>query len=126
MSKKIDRESQEKAIHNLKHDYGIKPKSEIYTLCEHVSRSGMSRSIRLFIARKNELLNITWTVSQALGERLNKNGGITVGGCGFDAGFELVYNLGHALWPNGTSKPHSTRNGEPDSDGGYALTHRSF
>jgi hypothetical protein len=38
-----------------------------------------------------------------------------------DMGFDLVYSLGSALWPNGTDTPHGTRNGEPDSDGGYAL-----
>ena len=36
-------------------------------------------------------------------------------------GYHVVYNLGYTLWPKGTSKPHGTRNGEPDSDGGYAL-----
>lgn len=126
MSKKIDTAARDEAIRNLKHAYGIKPKSEIYTLCEHVSRSGMSRSVRLFIVHGKDLLHISWTVAQALGEKLNKHGGITVGGCGFDAGYELVYNLGKALWPKGTSKPHGTRNGEPDSDGGYALKQRSI
>jgi hypothetical protein len=29
-----------------------------------------------------------------------------------------------ALWPNGTDTPHGTRNGEPDTNGGYALKHR--
>jgi hypothetical protein len=36
-------------------------------------------------------------------------------------GFAAVYNLGYALWPNGTPEPHGTRNGVPDRDGGYAL-----
>jgi hypothetical protein len=50
--------------------------------------------------------------------------GITIGGCGMDMGFELVYQLGYALWPNGTPAPHGTRNGEPDTNGGYALRQR--
>ena len=49
--------------------------------------------------------------------------GVKRGGCGMDMGFNLVYSLGNALWPNGTKKPHSTRNGEPDTNGGYALKH---
>ena len=46
-----------------------------------------------------------------------------VGGCGFCGGFDIVQALGYALWPKGTKKPHGTRNGEPDTCGGYALTH---
>ena len=53
--------------------------------------------------------------------KIGKHGGLVVGGCGFDAGFEVVYNLGSLLWPNGTPEPHGTRNREPDSTGGYAL-----
>jgi hypothetical protein len=45
-------------------------------------------------------------------------------GAGMDMGFELVYRLGQAMWPNGTPEPHGTRNGQPDSDGGYALEHK--
>jgi hypothetical protein len=57
-------------------------------------------------------------------DRLADDGGIKIGGCGMDMGFDLVYSLGATLWPNGTRKPHGTRNGEPDSAGGYALNHR--
>ena len=60
-------------------------------------------------------------------------------GCGMDMGFELVYNLGYALWPNGytctgdskefgkrcRSNEHSNgdRNYQPHhhTDGGYAF-----
>ena len=51
-------------------------------------------------------------------------GGLVIGGCGMDMGFHVVYNLGRAMWPDGTPDPHGTRNGEPDRDGGYALKHR--
>ena len=54
----------------------------------------------------------------------DKTGGLRVSGCGMDMGFHVVYNLGYALWPDGTPEPHGTRNGAPDSDGGYALKHR--
>jgi hypothetical protein len=43
-----------------------------------------------------------------------------------DVCFAAVYNLGRTLWPNGTDKPHGTRNGTPDTDGGYALKNRSL
>ena len=41
-----------------------------------------------------------------------------------DMAFDAVYSPGMAMWPQGTAKPHSTRNGEPDTCGGYALNHR--
>ena len=53
-----------------------------------------------------------------------KHGGIKIAGCGEDLGFALGYELGMTLWPQGTPKPHGMRNGEPDSNGGYALKHR--
>lgn len=69
--------------------------------------------------------DITWLAAQVLDEKIHdRDGGIKVGGCGMDMGFKLVYALGYALWPNGTRKPHSTRNGEPDHAGGWALKHR--
>lgn len=49
---------------------------------------------------------------------------IKIGGCGMDMGFALVYELGMKLWPDGTPEPHGQRNGEPDSNGGYALRQR--
>lgn len=67
---------------------------------------------------------IDYWVSRALGYRIGSHGGIVMGGCGMDMGFSLVYNLGSALWPNGTPTPHGTRNREPDSTGGYALKSR--
>jgi hypothetical protein len=47
-----------------------------------------------------------------------------VNGCGMDMGFSVVCNLGAMLWPMGTDTPHGTRNGAPDSAGGYALKHK--
>uniref|UniRef100_A0AB74UFV0 Uncharacterized protein n=1 Tax=Caulobacter phage BL57 TaxID=3348355 RepID=A0AB74UFV0_9VIRU len=66
--------------------------------------------------------NIGYLAARAMGDTWDSDRlGIKVGGCGMDMGFHLVYSLGRTLWPNGTPKPHSTRNGEPDRDGGYAL-----
>ena len=100
----------------------------IYTFLRHVSKSGMSRDITLKIVDGDGTLrDITYTAALALGEKPKDRNGqrvIRVGGCGMDMGFHLVYSLGCALWPNGTPEPHGTRNGEPDSAGGYALKHR--
>ena len=103
----------------------LKPGDTVYTRLNHVARSGMMRVIDLFIIRDNEPQRITWSVCEALGDNYNrKHEGLKMTGCGMDMGFEAVYQLGYALWPNGTDTPHGTRNGEPDSCGGYALKHR--
>ncbi|AFU86493.1 hypothetical protein D869_gp090 [Caulobacter phage CcrRogue] len=68
--------------------------------------------------------SIGWLAAKAMGDTFDADRqGIKVGGCGMDMGFHLVYSLGRTLWPNGTKKPHGSRNGEPDRDGGYALKH---
>lgn len=78
-------------------------KPTVYTVLRHVSQSGMSRDISLFIVEDNRLRNITYTASIALGEKVkDKNGQrvIRVNGCGMDMGFHLVYSLASVLYPN--------------------------
>lgn len=102
----------------------LKPGDTVYTVLKHVSRSGMMRHIQLKIVRNGDICDITYHAAVVMGDSIAKDGGIRVAGCGMDMGFALVYNLGAVLWPNGTDKPHGTRNGEPDSEGGYALHQR--
>lgn len=101
----------------------LKAGQTVYTNCEEVSRSGMSRRISLYIVHKGEIVNITRRASIITGFGMSSRGGLIVGGCGMDMGFHAVYTLGRCLWPKGTRKPHGTRNGAPDRDGGYALKH---
>jgi len=94
-----------------------------------VSRSGMSRTIDFYTPIEDNSGNgvetymqyLTGWFGMLLDYRRDKRGALKVGGCGMDMGFHVVYNVGAKLWPKGTAKPHSTRNGEPDRDGGYAL-----
>lgn len=109
--------------------YGVKPGAEVRTILTHVSRSGMSRRIKLVTAYKGEegpqIMDITRMVAKLCGYKLSQSdGALIVNGCGMDMGFAVVYDLGSAMWPKGTKKPHGTRNGEPDSTGGYALKQR--
>lgn len=101
----------------------LKPGATVYCVLEHVSKSGMRRRISFYVVSKGELRSIDYLVSAVTGRTISDEGGIVCNGCGMDMGFDLVYSLGRALWPKGTPKPHGTRNGEPDSDGGYALKH---
>jgi hypothetical protein len=108
----------------------LKPGQTVYTMLTHVSASGMRRSVKLFVASidregRPDILDITYRAHLVTGYRVDpKHGGLVVTACGSDAGFEAVYNLGAGLWPNGTPAPHGTRNGVPDSAGGYALKQR--
>lgn len=102
----------------------IKPGDRVYCCLRHVAKSGMSRRISMHLVKDGELRNITYTAAVAMDKTLHRDDhAIVIGGCGMDMGFALVYALGCALWPNGTPEPHGTRNGEPDSAGGYALKH---
>lgn len=101
----------------------LNPGDTVYTLIRHVSASGMRRELSVFVVSEGRIRDITNPAAFAVDATIGKHCGIIVNGCGFDAGFDLVYRLGKALWPEGTPEPHGTRNGGPDSDGGYALKH---
>lgn len=99
----------------------ITPGQTVYCTLRSVSSSGMSRRISLHIIVNGALRCIDNRTADATGTKHSDKGGLIMGGCGMDMGFALVYNLGCALWPNGTPEPHGKRNGEPDTNGGYAL-----
>jgi hypothetical protein len=104
----------------------LKPGDTVRCILRHVSRSGMYRVIDFYAIVDGEERYLSGHMKNVgIGEEpRGGRDGIGVGGCGMDMGFACVYELGRVLWPKGTEKPHGTRNGEPDSDGGYALKHR--
>lgn len=88
---------------------------KVYTLGRHVSTSGMSRDISLYIVKNNQLMNITYYASRALGWKLVERNGwraIRVGGAGMDMGFHTVYTLSSVLY-QGTVE---------EGDAGYKLS----
>ena len=121
--KEVDALDLKEALTSLK-KY-VKPGATIYTSLNHVSTSGMQRAIALYVVDKKSarLVSLTGLAATLLGRKIHKNGGLIINGCGMDMGFALVYELGQAMWPKGTPKPHGTRNGVPDRAGGYALKH---
>jgi hypothetical protein len=82
----------------------LKPGDTVSTLINHVSRSGMSRRVKVFAVRDGQIAEITHGVAQIIGSRVDDRG-VYVGGCGFDAGYEVVYQLGFALFPDGFTCP---------------------
>jgi hypothetical protein len=77
----------------------LKPGDTVHTICDHVSRSGMTRHIRVVILRDGEALHPNHAVACVLGlPRAKRGDGIVVGGCGMDIGFHIVHSLGYALY----------------------------
>lgn len=79
----------------------LTPGTTVHTGLDHVSRSGMSRRISVYIVRDGDITDITWLVAKAGYGKLHAQGGISMGGCGMDMGFALVYGVGRMLYPNG-------------------------
>jgi hypothetical protein len=112
----------------------LKPGDTIYTVLRHVSRSGMSRNIDLYYMQDGKPQWISAYVGHAIGspqsrKNWERSQGLTVGGCGMDMGFALVYDLSRTLFPDGfkLAKDQYGRNGDKsgyDRDGGYALRHQ--
>jgi hypothetical protein len=114
----------------------IKPGDTVFTELLSVSSSGMTRHIKPFVIIDNRPVWIGGLVSNVLGYRLDDRGGVVVGGCGSDMGFEIVYNLSWELFKDGfecigekcPSNDHS--NGDRDysphhhKEGGYCLRHK--
>lgn len=88
----------------------ISPGDTVYTILDHVSRSGMSRHIRVVLMKcengKTIDLHPNYSVARALGLRqVTRNGrrgdALVVGGCGMDMGFHIVYSLARVLFADG-------------------------
>lgn len=77
----------------------LKPGTTVYTVLRHVSRSGMSRDIDVYVIEDGEPRRITWTVAKAADLTYSRKAeAIKIGGCGMDMGFAIVYNLSRALY----------------------------
>ena len=77
---------------------------KVYTVLRHVSSSGMQREISpVIITKDGSIRHIAYAVSCIVGygysEKHGHNANI-VKGCGMDMGFDLVYNLSSALYPD--------------------------
>ena len=89
----------------------------VYAMCHHVSRSGMSRHVALYIIHEGCLLNISHWAALVMGWPLTKSGrsALRVSGAGMDMGFHTVYSLASYLFQDG-DKPGD----------GYALQHENM
>ena len=121
----------------------IEPGDTLYTVLRHRAPSGMSRAVDVYAIRPDPERGPRavhrywlsyWIAAAGIGRWSERYEAVTIGGCGMDVGFEIVYSLGRILWPDGGpctgpachSNDHS--NGDRDytpgrihSDGGYTL-----
>lgn len=78
--------------------------STIKTVVTHVSRSGMSRSIRALVPLQRAdgsltIADVSYMAADVLGWKVDeRHGGVKIGGCGMDMGFHLVYTLSRKLY----------------------------
>ncbi len=91
----------------------------VYTVSRGVSSSGLTQYVSVMVPGldhegKPDLFNITWHVSNVLGDKLHDKHGhrvIKLQGGGMDLGFNLVYNLSSVLYAG-------------QDRAGYVLKHR--
>ena len=101
--------------------------STVYTSVRSVAKSGMSRTMKVYMVKDGKIISLNWYVCRALGESMRKDGTIRVHVCGMDAGFHLVYTLSRILYPEGfvvEESRHAASLGAAvgaEQDGGYAL-----
>ena len=122
----------------------LPPGSTVYTILRHTSRSGMLRIIDpVAILPDGSHRHIGRMVADLIVRKYDtEREGVKCHGCGMDMGFDLVYSISQALYPEGfacigkdegyrhycPSNDHS--NGDRDwtphhhKAGGYALNHR--
>ena len=83
----------------------LKPGDTVCTILRHVSRSGMSRTVSVVVLTPDGgAIHPNHAAHVLTGRPLVRGGmhdGLKIGGCGFDAGFDVVYGLSCALWPEG-------------------------
>lgn len=107
----------------------LKPGDTVYTILRSHSRSG-TRVIDPKVITRHGPYHIQWAVAVLTGKRISRDkNGIVMGGTGYDADQEIVYDLGRALWPNGfrvrkSMQCGSLKPGQTCKDGGLALVYR--
>ena len=96
----------------LVENYQLVSGARVYVSIDSVSRSGMSRNMRVFVINDNKLYNITYYAGHALEWPVKDNSYgqrvIKVDGCGIDMAFHLVNTLSRVLHGDGYALTHET------------------
>jgi hypothetical protein len=108
----------ELSAQRLLSDY-LKETNTVYTVLRGASSSGLTQYVSLMVPGLNhdgkpDIFNITWHVSNVLGDKLHDRDGhrvIKLQGGGMDLGFHVVYSLSSVLYAG-------------QDRAGYVLSHR--
>lgn len=109
--------AQAEAVKTLQ-EWGVLEGTTIYAKVVRVSASGMSRHVRLYITKGDEIVDISYWSAKALEWGYAGDGyreGIRVSGCGMDMLFHTVYSLSYAM---GYGAMNQTRDGMERNDNG--------
>lgn len=103
---KATEKEREEAIETLRKL--LPPGSQVWSMVDRVSRSGMTRHVSLYGVSGGDIIWLTGYVATATGRRRHygPRDTIVVGGCGFDAGDDLVRHLSHALYGSADALTH--------------------
>ena len=103
-------QKQQEAKKELRHF--IKPSTTLIIQITHVSKSGMSRKMKVYTVDKKtgRLLRHTYYIADLIGYKYNDDDTITVKGCGMDMAFWLADTITHYLY-NGKTPKNANGNG---------------
>lgn len=145
MTRKIKDAERYQAADELRELFNLKPGATVAVSLKHVSRSGMTRDIAVYLNGADGVpANVSNRVAAAIGATYNDDiGAVRVGGTGMDMGFHIVYSLSRVVFRDGfrcsgrpscpandhvnergAEREKGYRRGRKHSDPGYALHHR--
>jgi hypothetical protein len=83
--------------------------TNVWAKVEHVSQSGMSRSIKLYVVIDGNISDITGYAAEALEQKRDRYWGITVKGCGMDMCHHLIDSVSYRVFGTDLYKNFSYR-----------------
>ena len=99
VQQKAEQQAKEQVINIFNHaSKNYKGLTNIWAKVEHVSKSGMMRSIKLYVVIDGNISDITGYVANALGKKRDRYWGITVNGCGMDMCFHLIDTVSYRIY----------------------------
>ena len=91
------KKDKKRAIRNLK--IVLTTNKKIYMAVSHISKTGLSRTVKLKAIYKNNLVSLDYAASLLLDEKFDpKNGGVIIKGHGMDIGDNLIARLSSILY----------------------------
>ena len=71
---------------------------KVWAMVKHVARSGMSRTIAIYIVKEGDIMDISHLVAGATEYKLIRDSGVSIGGCGMDMRFALMDSCLYAMY----------------------------